>query len=116
MFGEHCFGIDNFQDDPLSNRNLLFEFCVETGLQVTNTYYELADDQLVTYRNLGVKPFSDVIFPNFAQLDYVLMPEEWRHVVSQLSSTRNAQLHSQHFLLFGIFDVEVAKDERGYKS
>ena len=32
VFGEYCFGIDDFDDSPLVNRNLLFEFCEEAEL------------------------------------------------------------------------------------
>ena len=64
----------------------------------------------MTYRDLGVQVFDDINFPNFAQLDYVLMLMEWRHVVLDLASTRNVQLRSQHFLLYGVFDVQVQKE------
>ena len=94
VFGTHCFGIDNFDNSPLVNRSLLFEFCSEADLQVANTFFNLPDDQLVTYRDLGVLAFSEISFPNFAQLDYVLVPREWSHIVYHLTTTREAQLRS----------------------
>ena len=110
VFGDYCFGIDEYEDNALTNRSLLFEFCCETGLQATNTYFDLPDERFVTYRDLGIQAFDDISFPNFVQLDYLLLPENWRHVVLELVSTRNAQLRSHHFLLYGIFDIKVPKD------
>ena len=76
VVGEYCFGSDYFDDSPLVNRSLLFELCNEAELQVANTYFDFPDDQLVTYRDLGVEAFSEIRFPDFVQLDYVLVPRE----------------------------------------
>ena len=34
VFGEYCFGIDDFDDSPLVNCSLLFGFCEEVELYV----------------------------------------------------------------------------------
>ena len=107
-----CVGNPQFANDPLLNRNLLLELYTEHTLCLANTFFEHPIDKLVTYRDLGVPPLSHCHYPNFAQIDFMLMPATHMDSILDIGSMREVHLQSQHFILVATLDVKLEKKER----
>ena len=113
--GEHCelgpavFGNPRKTLDVLTNRELLLELCRSLDGMIANTCFDKPDEQLVTYRNLGVQPASNVCYQDFAQIDFVLVPRSWLPAVADIQSDRGVALQSQHFVLMVDLCLEIEK-------
>lgn len=82
-----------------SNRHLLVEMCVATSTALANTTFDKPADQLATCYNIGAAAFDEVSWRTHGQIDYVIVPKSWQHVVQDIVADRTAALASHHFLL-----------------
>ena len=105
-----------FEDDPLSNRSLLIELCATHQLCLANSFHEHGLENLVTYRDLGVPPLKTCEYPDFAQLDYLVIPQEQLDRVLDISSDRSRHIRSQHFILHATLEVHLEKEEKDSKK
>ena len=78
ILGPGVFGKQGHAMDDESNRSLFMELCARLRLCALNTLEDVAKEDLVTYRDLGTKIGDPIIYPHYAQLDYILGPSEWR--------------------------------------
>ena len=62
-------------NDVMSNRALLVECCVATGLLVAKPFFDVPDENKVSYRGLSTKPLDNIDEGNFSQIDHVLWPK-----------------------------------------
>jgi hypothetical protein len=64
-------------------------------------------ENLVTYRDLGTKIGDPITYPQYAQLDYILVPQGWQESVLNCRSAREAALASHHYLLYAVLNIIV---------
>ena len=100
-FGEHIYGNPDAALALASNRELLSEFCCTYGMAVANTFFSKMPEEQVTFRSPGTPPLQEISVQKFAQLDYLLLPQDSLDQVRDLYSCRSEALASQHFLLEG---------------
>ena len=74
VFGQYCFGRLNYEQDHNSNRELLVEACVATGMCVANTFIKTDPERQITYHDIGQKPAGNISHTGFAQMDLFLAP------------------------------------------
>ncbi len=94
---------------PDLNRLLLIEMCSACGLQATNTFIDLPDDKLVTFRAPGTAPMDTVSPSKFAQLDLLLAPVSDINGVIHIETNRSMALASHHYLILVELQVEIDK-------
>ena len=66
VIGRFLFRSPVRQDLPQTNRELLLETCRATESLIANTYFDKTDENLVTYRALGVQPLGLISPVGFA--------------------------------------------------
>ncbi len=73
IFGEYFFknGCQRIKSDM--NRFLLMELCNACSLQIENTFTDLPLEELVTYREPGIKSMATISATTFARLDLILV-------------------------------------------
>ena len=113
VMGEYTFGSEAKHPVQLPNRLLLLEFCVSRGLVVGNTLFKHPAEQLVTFRELGVPPMSDVVAHRFAMLDLYLLPCGGEQSVQDVCSDRTVSMASQHFPVLATLKVEPYVKTKG---
>ena len=109
IVGPGAFGSDRAEIHELSNRHLLIELCHRRAMSLASTMRAGRPEELATYRDLGTKPTDEVVYPAYAQLDYVIAERSWQHCVTGTVVHRFAQLASHHFLLVAVLHVDVPK-------
>ena len=114
VIGQYVFKSGHSQFDMGSNRELLVELCTAHDLAVANTFFDVPMPQLVTYRGLGVVPMSEVSGKNFAQLDFMLIPQAELTRVRTIRSYRSEPLRSQHFILMAEVMCDIVKRPEKY--
>ena len=72
MIGPSVFGNPEATMDASSNRALLLEFCVATGMQISSTFGSRSVEEQVTFYSLASQRTSEISWRNFAQLDNIL--------------------------------------------
>ena len=108
IFGDYVFETRSRMELG-SNRELLVELCTSFALAAANTFIDLPPEELVTYRNLGVAPLTQVTADRFGQLDWLLVPQQDLHRVRDIRSYRAEPLASQHFLVIANFDTALPR-------
>ena len=81
IVGPGVFGHPTAEIKADSNRYLLMELCHRTSMCLANTLRPGQPEHLATYYDLGTKPLDPVVYPAFAQLDYVVVPVCWAHCI-----------------------------------
>ena len=111
VFGQYCFGNKGYNPEgqPDTNRELLLELCVATGLCVANTFIENAVEKQITYHELWASPMEDISWKRFAQLDHVLIPRGDLWQIRQIQSDRQQALASHHFLMEVAVDIQMER-------
>ena len=104
-FGAHSHDIDYLSDAQFDNRSRLLEFCLEWDFVIKNTFFQKTQEQLITYRAVGVSTWEEPFnFNEYAQLDYILINSPWKNAIRNINSTYIHTLETDHKLL--IADVE----------
>ena len=94
-----CMGSSGFEEDLLSNRSLLIELCATYYLCLANPFYDHSLEKLATYRDWGVPPLKTCVYPDFVQLDYLVIPKEQLDRILEIWSDCSRLLRSQHLIL-----------------
>ena len=76
-----------------------------------NTFFEHPPDATVTYWAIGSKPFDDISFRAFAQLDFCIVEQDWLDCIQDVYSDRLAVLSSHHFLVISRVCIDIPKTE-----
>ena len=68
---------------------MLLEFCAAYDLCLANIFFERDNEELLTYRDFGVAPLAGCSYPDFAQLDYMVIPQDQMQRVIDVRSIRS---------------------------
>jgi len=109
VVGQGILGSASADIADYANRHLLLELCYLQKMVLASTMFPSPPEELATYFDFGVNPYDPVIYPQFAQLDFVLAHSQWQHTVLSTKSVRSAGLASHHFMLRATLDIEVPK-------
>ena len=100
--GPHTF--DHRNADPLGrseevicSRQLFIDFCTENQLKAMNTYFQKQDNQLATYREIGVTREAPIQRGTHEQIDYVVTHSRWKNSVRDIFSDAAANIDSDHY-------------------
>ena len=67
---------------------------------VANTFHETILENKVTCYNIGYRAMDEISWDAHSQIDFVLCPIDWHHVVQSIYSRRDIPLASHHFPVF----------------
>ena len=109
-------GSMGFEDDPFSNRSLLLELCATHNLCLANSFFEYPVKKLATHRNRGVPVMKDIRYPDFAQLDYLVIFQEQLDRVIDICTDRERHIQSHHFILSATLEVHLEKVEKRHRK
>jgi len=112
IIGEYVFGKPAAQYNAASNRSLLTELCNSLKLVIGNTFFEQPAERQVTCYDVGKTAKHAPTPDNFGQIDFVIVPADWKHQLRSVQSDRDKALASHHFLVYADFDIEVPKTSR----
>ena len=115
FIGPYVFGNLNASFDAESNRELLLEQCRALEYRIGNTFFNHDPQHQVTYYDLAASPMQDISYPTFAQLDFLLMPLCWSHLLLDIRSKRTLALHSHHFIVISEVEVCIPKKEHTHR-
>ena len=102
---------NNASSQFLENRSLFVEFCIAHDLQIGNTLFQKDASQQVIFREAGIWNGPPWPPENFAQLDFVLVPERWKNSFLDVHSRLDFFIDSDHF-----FDCAVGRVKRKQES
>ena len=105
VIGPHTLGklsneISELSDAQFQNRLRFTEFCLSHDMVAKNTYFEKSDEQLVTYKAVGVKEWKPPWhLHKFAQMDYFLISSKWKNAITNIVTTVVHTVESDHKLM-----------------
>ena len=73
VIGENGWSWEAVHEVETPNRELLLEFCLGTGLVISNTYIQCPLDRKVTFREAGVLSHSQVTLSAHNIIDFFLL-------------------------------------------
>ena len=111
FIGDYAF-FNNGYPKANSNRYLLAELCISNDLLIANTFFDRFPENLVTYRELATQPMETISPSKFAQLNFVLCEQQWKHKVIDIETWRTLSLASHHFPLLCRLDVDIPKHQQ----
>ena len=103
--GPHTLGaswadLDSLSPAQVNNRSRLVDFCLSRNMVVSNTFFQKPQEQLVTYRAVGVKKWEPPWqLHKYAQMDFILVNHKWRNAIKNISSTYIHAVDTDHKLL-----------------
>ena len=82
------------------NRSRFIEFCLARNMVVKNTFFQKSDEQLVTYKSVGVKSWHPPWqLDKYAQMDFVLINQKWKNAVENIYTTAVHTVDTDHKLM-----------------
>ena len=99
VIGGHTWGREAQKKVEPPNRDLLMQFCFESGLAVANTYEQGVPEEKATFVESGAAHLSEITDKTHAMLDLVLVESDFLPDVTAVRSHREAGLQTNHFLV-----------------
>ena len=107
IIGNFGFGREAQAHVEVPNRDSFMEFCTSCAYCVAQTFFPDAVDHKATYHEPGTAPMDHVTPTGFSMLDLVLVPQQWRQIVSEVASDRFAVLASHHFVVWSKLAIRL---------
>ena len=77
--GAQSHEVDTLSTAQLDNRSRMVEFYLENNLVISNTFFQKAEDHLVTYQAVGITNWTAPWDSSkFAQMDYIVVNNKWK--------------------------------------
>lgn len=112
--GAHSYELDFLSEAQLENRSRFVEFCLRHRLVAKNTCFQKTDADLVTHRSVGTNTWQPPWqLHKFGQIDFVLVNDNWKNAVYNVSSTSVHTIQTDHKML--ISDVKFKLKSRKRK-
>ena len=112
-------------EGTLESRDKIMEFCESKKVRVMNTAFLKPPELLLTYKEMSTEGFKAPWTPSrYAQIDHVLVPNQWKNVITDVQSNHTNGIDSDHSLitvtyhtqLAGIHKAEHRKPKRRYRT
>ena len=99
-FGASWTDLDFLSQAQLNNRARFVEFCLERKMVVKNTFFQKPDEQLLTYKAVGVQRWLPPwTLHKYAQMDFILINDKWKNSVTNVSTSHVHAVDTDHKLL-----------------
>ena len=70
--------VNTLTDEVQTNRDLLINTCISTGLRLMNTMFYKPKHKLATYRTVGTTREMEITRPTHEQIDYIGTTQRWK--------------------------------------
>ena len=118
VIGPHTLGklgseISELSDAQFQNRLRFTEFCLSHEMIAKNTYFQKSQEQLVTYKAVGVKEWKPPWhLHKFAQMDYFLISSKWKNAITNITTTVVHTVETDHKLLIANASFKLKANNR----
>lgn len=117
--GPHIYNPLNLDIDSLStgqkeNRENLLELCLENNLIISNTWFQKAQHELMTFHTPHVENFlhTGENYTQFAQFDLVLTPNKWKNSIQDINTKIGEAFESDHKIILADIRIKLAKNKK----
>ena len=112
---KNTIALDKFNEGMIDNRDRMMEFATTNSLKICNTMYKKPLTKLATYRKeKSTNLTTEVILPQtHEQLDYWAVTSRWKNTVTNMESDTQANIHTDHYQVIGIFITKLRKNHTG---
>ncbi len=99
-------GPEQLPSKQQESRTIFIQKCEHNEWVIPQSFMQKQKHQQITYRSIGTQAFAPPWDkPNYAQLDYTLIPQRWRNLIRDVNARTDTAIDSDHALC--IADVHI---------
>ena len=116
-FGASWADLDLLSQAQLNNRARFVEFCLEKKMVVKNTFFHKPDEQLITYKAVGVQRWLPPwTLHKYAQMDFILINDKWKNSVTNVFTSHVHAVDTDHKLLIADIRFKLKSKKHDFIS